>query len=212
MLKHSPTQFSRTFREGDKIFIIQLGSNVQCIFLLIFELILGQLKGSIVIPEGKLGRGWRGFGLHLRKTLEASLLRLGHPRNQKGDHKQPALVMAEGRQNNYGTVNKGKEKILEFQISKVKNFNGNHNDFHNVYSRKEKVGFGAKVTSVINGIVSNDMLGKFTLDFFFCVVQGFDGSWDVVFSEVKEVGLGQPAPVLNRIKPVLKVQLAQDVF
>lgn len=56
------------------------------------------------------------------------------------------------------------------------------------------------------------MLGKFTLDFFFCVVQGFDGSWDVVFSEVKEVGLGQPAPVLNRIKPVLKVQLAQDVF
>ena len=57
VLKHSPTQFSRTFREGDKIFIIQLGSNVHCMFLLISELIQGWLKGSIVISEGKLGRG-----------------------------------------------------------------------------------------------------------------------------------------------------------
>ena len=120
VLKHSPTQFSRTFREGDKIFIIQLGSNVHCMFLLISELIQGWLKGSIVISEGKLGRGWRGFGLHLRKTLEASLLQLGHPKNQKGDLKQLALVMVVGRPNNYGIVNKGMEKILEFQISKVK--------------------------------------------------------------------------------------------
>ena len=181
-------------------------------FLLISELIQGRLKGSIVIPEGKLGRGRRGFGLHLRKTLEASLLQLGHPKNQKGDLKQLALVMVEGRQNNYAIVNKGKVKILEFPISKVKNSKGNHNDFRNVYSRKEKVGSGAKVMSVINEIVSNDMLGKFTLDFCFCVERGFDGRWGVVFFEVKEVGLGQPAPVLNEIKPTLKVQLDQDVF
>ena len=81
-------------------------------------------------------------------------------------------MMLEGRQNNYGIVNKGKVKILEFQISKVKNSNGNHNDFRNVYSRKEKVGFGAKIMLVINGIVSNDVLGKFTLDFCFRVERG----------------------------------------
>ena len=81
-------------------------------------------------------------------------------------------MMLEGRQNNYGIVNKGKVKILEFQISKVKNSNGNHNDFHNVYSRKEKVGFGAKIMLVINGIVSIDVLGKFTLDFCFRVERG----------------------------------------
>ena len=39
----------------------------------------------------------------------------------------------------------------------------------NVYSRKEKVGFGAKIMLVINGIVSNDVLGKFALDFCFRV-------------------------------------------
>ena len=56
----------------------------------------------------------------MRKTLEASLLQLGHPKKQKGDLKQLALVMVVGRRNNYGIVNKGMEKILEFQISKVK--------------------------------------------------------------------------------------------
>ena len=56
----------------------------------------------------------------MRKTLEASLLQLGHPKNQKGDLKQLALVMVVGRRNNYEIVNKGMEKILEFQISKVK--------------------------------------------------------------------------------------------
>ncbi|KAK7837461.1 hypothetical protein CFP56_021261 [Quercus suber] len=55
-----------------------LGSNARGNFLLVSELIHGQRKGSIVIPEGKLGRGWGGFGLHLKKTLEDSLLRQGH--------------------------------------------------------------------------------------------------------------------------------------
>ena len=73
--KQSPMQFSRTCREGNKIFIIQWGSNAHGNFLLISELIHGRYRGSIVIPEGNLGRGWGGFGLHLRETLEDSLLR-----------------------------------------------------------------------------------------------------------------------------------------
>ena len=39
--KQSPVQFSRMFREGNKIFIIQLGSNARGNFLFIFELIHG---------------------------------------------------------------------------------------------------------------------------------------------------------------------------
>ena len=56
-------------REGDKVFIMQLGSNAHVSFLMLFELFSGKRKGSIVIPEGKLGSGWRGFGIHMRKTI-----------------------------------------------------------------------------------------------------------------------------------------------
>ena len=62
--KQSLVQFSRTFREGNKIFIIQLGSIASGNFLLVFELIHGRRRGSIVILEGKLGKWWGGFGLH----------------------------------------------------------------------------------------------------------------------------------------------------
>ena len=67
-------QFAKSFREGDKFFILQLGSNTYGSFLLISELIHGCRKGSIVVPEGKLGSGWRGFGLHLRKTIDPESL------------------------------------------------------------------------------------------------------------------------------------------
>nr|POF26609.1 hypothetical protein CFP56_54236 [Quercus suber] len=46
-------QFAKSFHEGDKFFILQLGSNVYSSFLLISELIHGRHKGSIVVPEGK---------------------------------------------------------------------------------------------------------------------------------------------------------------
>ena len=99
--KQSPVQFSRTFREGDKIFIIQLGSNARGNFLLISELIHGRRR---VILEGKLGRGWGRFSLHLRKTLEDSLLRQGHSGIRNDEPKHPAMVVQEGRQKNYGIV------------------------------------------------------------------------------------------------------------
>ena len=67
-------QFAKSFREDDKYFILQLGSNTYGSFLLISELIHGRRKGSIVVPEGKLGSGWRGFGLHLRKAIDLESL------------------------------------------------------------------------------------------------------------------------------------------
>lgn len=81
---------------------------------------------------------------------EASLPRQGHPKFQKGEFKQPAVVdwWQSGERiimNNYGIVNKGKEKISEIQISKGKSSSELHRDFSNVYSGKEKAGFGAEV-------------------------------------------------------------------
>ena len=67
-------QFAKSFCEGDKFFILQLGSNTYGSFLLISELIHGHRKGSIVVLEGKSRSGWRGFGLHLRKAIDPESL------------------------------------------------------------------------------------------------------------------------------------------
>ena len=55
--KQQTGQFARTVREGDRTFILQLGSNAHGTFLLFSELVKGRWRGSIVIPEGKLGSG-----------------------------------------------------------------------------------------------------------------------------------------------------------
>ena len=44
------------------------------------------------------------FGLHLRKTLEDSLLQQGHSKIRNGEPKHPAVVVPEGQQKNYGIV------------------------------------------------------------------------------------------------------------
>ena len=67
--RQSSGQFAKSCCEGDKCFILQLGSNSHGAFLLISKLTHGHCKGFIVVPEGKTGSGWRGFGLHLRKVL-----------------------------------------------------------------------------------------------------------------------------------------------
>ena len=54
-------QFAKSFREGDKCFILQLGSNFYGFFFVIFELIHGCRNGSIVVPEGKSGEWLERF-------------------------------------------------------------------------------------------------------------------------------------------------------
>ena len=70
----SPRDLVRTVRDGNTIFILQLGSNAHGSFLMISELLHGHKKGFIVVPEGKLGSGWRGFGFHLRKIIALETL------------------------------------------------------------------------------------------------------------------------------------------
>ena len=74
------------------------------------------------------------------------------------------MVVPKGRQRNYGFVNKGKKKIFEFQNLKIPNSSGNQCDFSNDLLGKEIAGFGVEVMSVINGIVTNGIKGKLTLD------------------------------------------------
>ena len=83
-------QFAKSFHEGDKCFILQLGSNTYSSFLLISKIIHGRRKGSIVVPEGKSRSGWRGFGLHFR------CLKI---QNHKQASKQPQVFPKEMPQN-----------------------------------------------------------------------------------------------------------------
>ena len=52
--KQTPGHYARTFREGDVVFILQLGSNIHGTFLIVSELLHGRRKGNIMIPEGRL--------------------------------------------------------------------------------------------------------------------------------------------------------------
>ena len=74
MSSANPGSFARTFRDGDKVFIMQLGANAYGNFVMISELVHGRRKGFIMVPEGKLGSGWRGFGFHLRKAIAPETL------------------------------------------------------------------------------------------------------------------------------------------
>ena len=67
--KSRQENFARTFREDNKVFILQMGLNAHGSFLMISELLHGRRKGLIIVPKGKLGSGWRGFGFHLRKAI-----------------------------------------------------------------------------------------------------------------------------------------------
>ena len=53
--RQSRGQFAKSFREGDKLFILQLGSNTYDSFLLISKLIHGRRTGSIASKQATTG-------------------------------------------------------------------------------------------------------------------------------------------------------------
>ena len=61
------------------VFILQLGYNAHGYFLMISEFLRGRRIGFIVVPEGKLGCGWRGFGFHWSKALAPGSLAFNLP-------------------------------------------------------------------------------------------------------------------------------------
>ena len=101
-------QFAKSFHEGDKCFILQLRSNTYDSFLLISKLIHSHRKGSIVVPEGKSGSGWRGFGLHLQPRV-SSFQASNHRYSQKRHFKNLCIGGGRGK--------KGKNKTAFVQNS-----------------------------------------------------------------------------------------------
>nr|POE65393.1 hypothetical protein CFP56_71836 [Quercus suber] len=136
--------------------------------------------------EGRIGSGWRGSGLHLRRTLEPASLA-----SQGQHHRQlKPIVVATGQNNHDGRHNKpdggikGKEKVAVFQNSKTHASSYPHRDKCDLYSEKAKAKIGAKFMSNINGKIKTDTL---TLDLFLRVKRGNGGKWNIVSSKVREV-------------------------
>ena len=125
LMSHSPLeQFARTFRDGNKVFILQLGFNAHGSFLMISELDHGCRKGLIIVPEGKLGSGWKGFGFHLRKAIspdslvvKPQSLSILIPIVQKfKQHKSFLLAAMDDDRKNNGGNRKGKLLLPTFKI------------------------------------------------------------------------------------------------
>ena len=154
----SPGLFARTIREGDLVFILQLGSNAHGTFLMVSELLHHQRKGSIVIPEGRLGSGWRGFGLNLRNILKPpSLTSQGSfPRIQSAP-KADAAVVVGSRHNHGGAAYKGKEKIPVFQNLKSSTPRNPYRDHDSNFSWKDSAQLGANILSNIDVIAKRDL-------------------------------------------------------
>ena len=99
----SPGHFARTVRDGKTVFILQSSSNAHGSFLMISELLHGCWKGFMVVPEGKLGSGWRGFVCHLRKALAPGNLAINLPPkilpgSELQASKSFAVAVVQGRQ------------------------------------------------------------------------------------------------------------------
>ena len=135
--------FAQTFREGEKVFILQLGSNAHGSFLMISELIHGHWKGFLMVPEGKSGSGWRGFGFHLRKAISLGMLAVKQPSNSvlkllRENSKPFLLAAAEGDRREVSGSRKGKQSMPNFQKSTKSNFSNQSHDTRDLNAGKKQ--------------------------------------------------------------------------
>ena len=91
-------------RDGNTIFILQLGSNAHGSFLMISELLHGHKKGFIVVPEGKLDSVWRGFGFRLRKTVASETLAVKLPTNDGSGGNKGKQLMLNSQNSNFANL------------------------------------------------------------------------------------------------------------
>nr|POE45556.1 syntaxin-41 [Quercus suber] len=145
--------------------------------------------GNIVIPEGRLGSGWRAFGLNLRKTFKpTSLSSHGSLHRIQSAPKADAAVVVGKPHNHGGAKNTGKDKITVFQNSNPSNPSNSVCDQGRSYSGEDMAQFGVDILSNINVTAKSDLL---TLDITLRVERGKEGQWAVVSSIVKDVGSNQ---------------------
>ena len=72
----------RSFRERNKVFVIQKQRNGKGRFISITVLGESKDKGVVIIPEGKEGGGWRGFSQEVDGVLTPAGSALHHQRRQ----------------------------------------------------------------------------------------------------------------------------------
>ena len=194
--------FARTVREDETVFIIQSGSNAHGYYLMISELLHGRRKGFLVIPEGRLGHGWRGFMWHLKKVLVsgipasnrsplslpgaevradvsyAAAVTLDH-RREPNDRRLAAEV-AQGS----GTLANPHLPFLNF---------GNHSSAKpaplDMVSRNSCLGKEKDVTGLELSIAASDGTeGVLAVDLQLRLLRGPNGKWEVSWSKAYEVG------------------------
>ena len=213
-----PGNFSRTFRDGDKVFILQLGSNAHGSFFMISELVHGKRKGFIVVPAGKLGSGWRGFRFQLRKAIAPKTLAVKPPSQfdlkptvekfRQQNSKSFPLAMTEGDQRDGGGSKKGKQLMPNFQNSNKAILNNQNHDSLDMDAGKERALPEAKITFEINEYISSGT--DLSLDVCLRLDRGPDGRWEVKWSKVQEVGQNfkptegyfKPTASFNQVNPI----------
>ncbi|GMY12592.1 pentatricopeptide repeat-containing protein [Fagus crenata] len=117
--------FIRTMRVGDIVFIIQRCSNYKGKYVSVQEIHKGGRRGSIIIPEGKNGCRWQGFGFELRLAIgNGNTIETTKPRTVKSVEmagvpgaNASMVAVASGKGwspsgNNGGGGEKGKQSIL----------------------------------------------------------------------------------------------------
>jgi hypothetical protein len=72
----------RSFREGNKVFVIQKQRNGKGRFASVTVLGETKDKGSVIIPEGRGAGGWRGFSQEINGVLTPAVSALNHHRRQ----------------------------------------------------------------------------------------------------------------------------------
>ncbi|KAK9988961.1 hypothetical protein SO802_029200 [Lithocarpus litseifolius] len=194
--------FARTFRDGSKVFIMQQGANAHGSFLMISELVHGRWKGSIIVPEGKLGSGWRGFGFHLRKAIAPNSLTIKPPAQstlnligQQLRHQKSFLsAMVGGDRKDKGGSKLGKHLMPSFQNSNISCLSSQFQDSRYRGVGKENPVLGADIVLGINANAFNGTTSPLTLELSLCLECGLNGKWEVKHSSIQEVGRSNVGP------------------
>ena len=159
---------------------------------MISELAHGRRKGFIVVPEGKLGSGWRGFGFHLRKAIAPETVVIKQPQSVLKPTAEKAksllLVTAEADRKDGCGSKKGKPLTPNFENTNRSNLRNHSHDTRDLSAEKEKPMSEAKFTLEIIDSVGSGTEPNLSLDVSMRVERGPDGVWKVQWSKVQEVG------------------------
>ena len=111
----------RSFREGNRVFVIQKQRNGKGRFASVTVLGDTKDKGSVIIPEGRGAGGWRGFSQEINGVLTPAVSAVHHNRRQAP---VPDGSGTQRRSNSNGDERSVKEVvILGNQIPKISHAN-----------------------------------------------------------------------------------------